>query len=221
MATTSTTTSARTRVLTSTSRDPLACDLLIVGGEGDLALRKLYPALYSLWVGGCLPQDVRIFGVARHKLPQEEFLARVRESVDKRTLSGKFENNAWTEFSSRLTYYSVDATSTDDLKQLGDEYLYDESRDLVVYLATPSTIFGTVCEAIRAAGLVRPNARIVVEKPLGEDRASYREVNEKLTRVFEESQVRHFLPHIFDEPGQVLRKFVERLLSPHLSRRVH
>ncbi|NND69376.1 MAG: glucose-6-phosphate dehydrogenase, partial [Halioglobus sp.] len=192
------------------------CDLLIVGGEGDLALRKLYPALYSLWVVGCLPEDIRIFGLARRQLPQDEFLARVREWFDKRKSAREFEESAWAQFTARLTYCSLDATQADSLKQLRDEHLNDDSRDLVVYLATPPNIFGPVCQAIRGAGLARPNARIVVEKPLGEDRASYLDINQQLTRVFEERQVYRIDHYLGKETVQNLLalRFANTFLEP-------
>ncbi|MCB1843050.1 MAG: glucose-6-phosphate dehydrogenase, partial [Halioglobus sp.] len=167
----------------------MSCDLLVVGGEGDLALRKLYPALYSLWVSDCLPRDIRIFGMARRPMTQPDFLARVREWFDKRHKTAAFEEAAWADFTSRLTYCSLDATSAEALSGLRERALNHADRDLVVYLATPPGIFGPVCEAIAQAGLVRDNTRIVVEKPLGEDRESYLAINSRLTRIFHEDQV--------------------------------
>ena len=160
---------------------PMSCDLLVVGGEGDLALRKLYPALYSLWVSDCLPRDIRVFGMARRQMSQQEFLGRVREWFDKRHKTAAFEDSAWTAFTARLTYCSLDATSAEALAGLRERELQSVDRDLVVYLATPPGIFGPVCEAIQQAGLARDNTRIVVEEPLGDDRASYLEINDRLT----------------------------------------
>jgi glucose-6-phosphate 1-dehydrogenase len=194
----------------------MACDLLIVGGEGDLALRKLYPALYSLWVAGCLPEDFRIFGLARRQMSQDDFLQRVREWFDKRKSARKFEEGPWKEFTARLTYCSLDATADQDLKHLKLEHLNDDSRDLVVYLATPPAIFGPICEAIQAAGLVRTNARIVVEKPLGDDLASYREINDQLTSIFEEDQVYRIDHYLGKETVQNLLalRFANTFLEP-------
>lgn len=194
----------------------MACDLLIVGGEGDLALRKLYPALYSLWVSKCLPEDIRIFGMARREIPQDEFLGRVREWFDKRKKTRQFDEAAWAAFTARLYYCSADATSAEALTQLRQQHLTDPSRDLVVYLATPPTIFGPVCEAIQGAGLVRPNARIVVEKPLGEDRESYLEINNQLTRIFDEDQVYRIDHYLGKETVQNLLalRFANTFLEP-------
>jgi glucose-6-phosphate 1-dehydrogenase len=194
----------------------MACDLLIVGGEGDLALRKLYPALYSLWVSNCLPCDIRIFGMARRQVPQDEFIARVREWFDSRRKARAYEEGAWEAFTSRLTYCSSDATCADALRAFREQHLADEERHLVVYLATPPTIFGPICTALDDAGLVRPHTRIVVEKPLGEDRASYLEINRQLTAIFAEDQVYRIDHYLGKEPVQNLLalRFANLFLEP-------
>lgn len=194
----------------------MSCDLLIVGGEGDLALRKLYPALYSLWVSDCLPQDIRIVGIARRKVSAQEFQAQVRVWFDKRPKTREFEESAWAEFMARLSYRSLDATSGEALQTLREDTLNDATRDLVVYLATPPSIFGPVCEAIASAGLVRPNCRIVVEKPLGEDRESYLQINRRLTNIFDESQVYRIDHYLGKEPVQNLLalRFANTFLEP-------
>ncbi|CAA0106693.1 Glucose-6-phosphate 1-dehydrogenase [Halioglobus japonicus] len=195
---------------------PKACDLLIVGGEGDLALRKLYPALYSLWLSSCLPEDFRIFAVSRRQTPQTEFLAAVRTWFDTSRSAQQYDEQAWQDFTSRLTFHSLDATSGEALARLREESLTDDGRHLVVYLATPPTIFGPVCEAIKLAGLVRPNTRIVVEKPLGEDRESFLEINGQLTAIFEERQVYRIDHYLGKETVQNLLalRFANMFLEP-------
>jgi glucose-6-phosphate 1-dehydrogenase len=194
----------------------MACDLLIVGGEGDLALRKLYPALYSLWVSNCLPQDFRIIAVSRRETTQSEFLGQVRTWFDTSKSARQFEESAWHAFTSKLIFFSLDATSGEALTRLREDVLCDSERDLVVYLATPPTIFGPVCEAIQQAGLVRPNTRIVVEKPLGADRESYLEINSQLTGIFEERQVYRIDHYLGKEAVQNLLalRFANMFLEP-------
>lgn len=194
----------------------VACDLLIVGGEGDLALRKLYPALYSLWLSKCLPKDFRIIAVSRRETSQAEFFEQVRTWFDTSKSARQFEQTAWSAFISNLTFFSLDATSGDALTTLREECLTDSARDLVVYLATPPTIFGPVCEAIKQAGLVRPNTRIVVEKPLGSDRESFLAINSQLTGIFEERQVYRIDHYLGKETVQNLLalRFANMFLEP-------
>ena len=192
------------------------CDLLIVGGDGDLALRKLYPALYSLSVIGSLPADMRILAIARRAMSQQEFQQLVRSWFDNSKSAAQFSEEAWTAFSGRLEYLSQDATSSEELTRLCQERLSDAQRDLVVYLATPPQIFAPICAALEEAGLVRPNTRIVVEKPLGEDRASFLEINDQLTHIFDEQQVYRIDHYLGKETVQNLLalRFANAFLEP-------
>jgi glucose-6-phosphate 1-dehydrogenase len=194
----------------------MSCDLLIIGGDGDLALRKLYPALYSLWRSECLSGDTRIIAVARRDLSHQEFLEQVRAWFAGGKSAGQFVEALWDEFARGLQYCRQDATCADGLARLREERLADEQRDLVVYLATPPQIFAPICGALESAGLVRPNTRIVVEKPLGEDRESYLEINHHLTSIFEEDQVFRIDHYLGKETVQNLLalRFANSFLEP-------
>ncbi|MFT5710995.1 MAG: glucose-6-phosphate 1-dehydrogenase [Halioglobus sp.] len=196
--------------------DVVKCDFLIIGGDGDLALRKLYPALYSLWVSGCLPPDIRILAIARRKLSQDEFLKLVRSWFDGSKSAAEFSQAVWDEFTARLEYCSQDATSSEGLSELHEKYLKDAQRDLVVYLATPPQIFAPICGALETAGLVRPNTRIVVEKPLGDNRESFLKINAQLTRIFDEQQVFRIDHYLGKETVQNLLalRFANTFLEP-------
>jgi glucose-6-phosphate 1-dehydrogenase len=160
------------------------CDLLIVGGEGDLAMRKLYPALYHLDHSGCLPDCLCIVAMVRREPSLEAFTARVRDG-----LGTGIDAGTWTRFASRLRTYDGDATSGDNLGGLAAKHFSNHARDLIVYLATPPAIFSPVCQALGGAGLIRANTRIVVEKPLGEDRASFHQINLELLALFAAEQI--------------------------------
>jgi glucose-6-phosphate 1-dehydrogenase len=196
--------------------DGVKCDFLIIGGDGDLALRKLYPALYSLWVGGCLPEDIRIFALARRKLSQDEFLQLVRSWFDSSKSAAQFSQKVWDEFTAKLKYCSQDATSGEGLGELHKEHFLDPQRDLVVYLATPPQFFAPICGALVSAGLVRPNTLIVVEKPLGNNRESFLEINDQLTRIFDEEQVYRIDHYLGKETVQNLLalRFANNFLEP-------
>ena len=194
----------------------LNSDLLIIGGEGDLALRKLYPALFSLWVGDCLNEDMRIVALARRELEQDDFLALVRQWFDENKDERSIDEAAWSAFTARLQYFSSDATSSESLDHLREQYFQDEERDLVVYLATPPAIFAPVCKALQSASLVRPTTRIVVEKPLGHDRESFLEINADLCSIFNEEQVYRIDHYLGKETVQNLLalRFANSFLEP-------
>lgn len=192
------------------------CDLLIIGGDGDLALRKLYPALYSLWANHCLSDEIRVLAIARRESSRADFLQLVQSWLEKSKSAAQFCPETWEAFSAHIEYSVQDATSSDGLAGLRREELSDPERDLVVYLATPPHIFAPICGALQAAGLVRSNTRIVVEKPLGENRASFLEINNKLTNIFGENQVYRIDHYLGKETVQNLLalRFANTFLEP-------
>ncbi len=166
----------------------MSTDLFIVGGDGDLALRKLYPSLYYLEINDCMPDSMRIIGTARTGQSREEFQAKIKkwlvQSVDEKLYS----EEKWLSFANKIYFAQGDATKPDDLEKIGQEF-FNEDNVLVVYLAIPPKIFGHVCRSLDACGLVKENSRLIVEKPLGDSRESFLEINEELSRVFTEKQL--------------------------------
>src|SRR3989338_8568476 len=148
----------------------MVCDILIIGGDGDLAFRKLYPALYHLDLDNCLPPCLRVVSVSRNRASDEGFADKVRTLLLKYTSSEALDETVWKRFAARLQHMTINATSEAELAKLRTEVFTDASRDLVVYLATPPAIFAPICQSLWAVGLVRDNMRIVIEKPLGHDR---------------------------------------------------
>jgi len=193
----------------------MICDFLIIGGDGDLAFRKLYPSLYHLEQAGCLPPCLKIVGISRSEGDQVTFRQKVREKFN--NLEPEVvDEKVWETFNDRLHYSSVDATTESGLLALREEYFSDSSRDLIVYLATPPTIFAPVCQSLWAVGLVRPATRIVVEKPLGEDLQSFRAINTSLSDLFAEEQVYRIDHYLGKETVQNLlaMRFANSLFEP-------
>jgi glucose-6-phosphate 1-dehydrogenase len=149
-------------------------DLVIFGASGDLARRKIIPALQSL--DGKV-RGLRVLGAGRSKISTESF----RELVGAASGSEKLASTAdWV----RLDYDSRDGY--EDLRRL-----IKKDRSVVFYLATPPQTFAGILEALNASGLSGREAghRIVVEKPLGQDAASARKLNSQLNELFSEEQI--------------------------------
>lgn len=189
-------------------------DMLVVGGEGDLALRRLYPALYALRQGDWIEADMRIIAVARKPLTQASFVELVSSWFA--DSGGDTGTADWRLFTEQLVYVPLDATAADAMSELKSRYLPDGERDLVVYLATPPQIFAPVCHAMAAAGLVTDGMRIVVEKPLGDDLESFRAINADLTTIFNEDQVFRIDHYLGKETVQNLMatRFANAFLEP-------
>ena len=194
----------------------MVCDILIIGGDGDLAFRKLYPALYHLDLDTCLPSCLRIVSVSRTPAPEGGFVARIREKFEAWTGTKTLDESVWKRFGQRITHLHLNATSEAELARLRTEVFTDPSRDLIVYLATPPAIFAPICQSLWAVGLVRPNMRIVIEKPLGHDRESFLQINQSLAALFSEDQVYRIDHYLGKETVQNLlaMRFANALFEP-------
>jgi glucose-6-phosphate 1-dehydrogenase len=168
-------------------------DIIIIGGQGDLAYRKLYPALYHLDEANCFGDDVRIIGLGREPMEEQQFIDSVKANFIKYegdpAYVGEPEKNIWDRFVKRLSFYCADVLDVEQVKGLSALEFNKNNRPLTIYLATPPSIFQGVCETFNKAGLISKNTRIVVEKPLGHNEVSFKEINHGLMKIFKEEQV--------------------------------
>lgn len=162
------------------------CNIVIVGGEGDLAFRKLYPALYSLHRENLLAESTKVVCFGRGKFSDEQFITEMRDWVEKSEYVKAVDDSSWSSFSERVLQFSGDATSAQDMARLKQEI---GSNEIVFYLSTPPSIFAPVCKAMGAANVVSDATRLVVEKPLGDSLDSFNEINDTLFDVFKEHQI--------------------------------
>ena len=162
-------------------------DLVLFGGSGDLAMRKLLPAMYARDVAKDLPDTARIICVGRHEWSNEEFLATV-ESTSKPHIKS-VNDAAWAKFTKRIVYVSLNATDAGSYGALVGALRTDEALTRVYYLATPPHLFAQICDNLKPAGLATANSRVVLEKPLGRDLASAKQINAEVGKVFAESQI--------------------------------
>jgi glucose-6-phosphate 1-dehydrogenase len=164
-------------------------DLVLFGGSGDLAMRKLIPALYARDRAHDLPTGARVFCVGRHPWTREEFLAALEENARPHIASGLFEPNFWNAFCNRLSYLSLDADNAETYQPLVEVLRKNPDITRVFYLATPPSLFARICHNLEARGLATPQSRVVLEKPLGRDLDSAKQINREVGRVFSESQI--------------------------------
>lgn len=165
-----------------------AFDIVFFGGTGDLALRKLIPALYDAHIAGTLHPDGRIIALGRKPLGRDGYIALLDERVRPR-LGKRVDDDAWVQFLARLDFIKLDADCGEDYRQLSLSLDAQTQRVLVCYLATAPHLFTTICQHLAAAGLNHPNSRVVLEKPLGHDLQSSNAINEAVGQCFAESQI--------------------------------
>ncbi|WP_317202319.1 glucose-6-phosphate dehydrogenase [Janthinobacterium sp.] len=164
-------------------------DLVLFGGSGDLAMRKLLPAMYARDVAKDLPASSRIICVGRQDCGQEEFLKTVESNSKPHIKSTTLTPAAWTRFCQRIVYVSLNATEAGTYAPLAEALRPDPALTRVYYLATPPHLFAQICDNLAVNDLVTPNSRVVLEKPLGRDLASAKQINAEVGQVFAESQI--------------------------------
>ncbi len=175
------------------------CTIVIFGASGDLARRKLIPALYGLAAQRCLARRFAIIGFARSPMTDEAYQAKAEEAVRASGESGAINDNVLREFTKSFAYVTGEYDHPEafvklvaKLEELDKSHQLEGNR--LFYLATPPAVYPQVIEQIQRAGLARnPNGkswtRIIIEKPYGRDLASALQLNQVVRNVFDESQV--------------------------------
>ncbi len=197
--------------------------LVIFGATGDLAHRKLLPALYNLAHEGALPERFELIGVARRDQPDDDFQAIARESIeqysrrtpDPKVLDGLLSNIRYVAgtFDDEEAYREIDRVLCEFDERAG------EPLNRVFYLSTAPEFFPVICERIGDAKLHEckgARTRVVIEKPFGYDLASARKLNEQVLGVFDESQVFRIDHYLGKETVQNLMalRFANALFEP-------
>ena len=174
------------------------CAIVMFGASGDLAKRKLLPALYDLAVHSCLAPRFRLLGFARTEMNDDAFKHEAAEYLPDQSPVGDADS-ARRDFLQHLHYFHGDYNDPASYQRLAkrlDEL--DREADLggnrLFYLATPPSVYPRIVEQLGRAGLAKPKTenswvRIIVEKPFGHDRPSAQALNEQLLDVFDESQI--------------------------------
>ncbi|HET8788855.1 MAG TPA: glucose-6-phosphate dehydrogenase [Actinomycetes bacterium] len=173
--------------------------MVVFGGSGDLAHRKIVPALYNLELHRLLPQNFAFVGSSRSEYSDEEYRADMRKAVEEFSRTQPIQHQVWESFASRLHYVSGSSADPDTYARIGD--LLDRfDRELgtdgnrMYYLSLIPKLFPDTIRGIGKAGLGgrgwdRGHSRVVVEKPFGHDLTSARELQELVTTVFPERDV--------------------------------
>jgi glucose-6-phosphate 1-dehydrogenase len=197
-----------------------AFDLILFGGSGDLAMRKLLPALYYRHRDTADTTGWRIIGVGREDYSRADYLARVEAQARKFIAARDFDEAAWADFARCLDYLPVDARQEGDFVRLGGLLADKPAQVRVFYLATAPSLFAAICDNLGAASLVTPDSRVVLEKPLGRDLASAKEINEQVGAIFREEQIYRIDHYLGKETVQnlIALRFGNTLFEPLWSR---
>ncbi len=213
------------------ARSAEPCTIVILGASGDLAHRKLVPALYNLALDGALPSPFGLVGYSRTPYTDDEFRAEMKEAVSEHSRRTPIDAAVWDRFAKSMSYCTGDFGNLEAYQKLKTCLEADEKRtgaggNRIFYLATPPSVFPIILGNLSASGLLRkgttaPWSRVVIEKPFGRDLASARSLNEIVHKSCDERQVYRIDHYLGKETVQniLALRFANSIFEPLLSRR--
>jgi glucose-6-phosphate 1-dehydrogenase len=195
-----------------------SCDFTIFGGTGDLALRKLVPGLYHREREQQLAEDTRIIAVSRNEIDDDGYRDLVAAAIAEHVAPEDRDEGAVARLLGRLHHVTLDARQPEDWHLL-QGLLKDRTGDdavRVYYLAVAPDLFGPICARLEELGVVTPECRLVMEKPIGVDLASSRRINDAVGRVFTERQIFRIDHYLGKESVQnlLVTRFANTFLEP-------
>ena len=191
-----------------------AFDLVIFGGTGDLAKRKILPGLYRRFMAGQMTENSRIIGAARADLTDESFRDLVAEAIAEFVPKDRQDAKVIAQFLEKIGYVSIDATGEGGWVKL--KGLMRENVVRAFYFSVAPSLFGDLAERLHLHGIADAWSRIVVEKPFGRDLTSARALNAVLAAHFTEAQIYRIDHYLGKETVQNLMavRFANILFEP-------
>lgn len=197
--------------------------LYIFGATGDLAKRKLFPAIYSLYREGRLGEDFAVIGVARRERTNEQFREEVFQSISEFARYKAENDDNWSRFAEHFEYKPMninDLQQYEELKALSDQLdrKFSLNGNRLFYLALAPELFGPVASNLKSGGMLNTDGwqRLVIEKPFGYNLPSANLLNEQIRKVFREEQIfriDHYLGKEMVQNIEVLR-FANAFFEP-------
>ncbi len=192
------------------------CAVVIFGASGDLAKRKLIPALYRLVQERLLPAEFGIIGLGRTEMSNEEFRDKMKEAVAQFSEAKSVDDEVWNSFAQGLYYMPSDIGNPDDYRKLGEQLAeVDRERGTqgnhLFYLSTAPEFYAEAVKQLGTAGLTKQSEgawkRVIIEKPFGTSLDSARQLNEQILQHLDESQIYRIDHYLGKETVQNLLVF--------------
>lgn len=194
--------------------DPFDC--IVFGGSGDLAERKLIPALYQRQRAGQFTEPTRIIGASRSEMSIEDYKTFARNAIYEHVKKIEIDEEQIEQFLQRISYVAIDAKSDQGWQEL-KKLINSKPADIrAFYLAVSPNLFGDIAKQLKSNDLITDQTRIVVEKPIGRDLASAQVLNDTIGNVFREDQIFRIDHYLGKETVQNLMalRFANALYEP-------
>lgn len=164
------------------------CDLMLFGALGDLAQRKLFPALYQLERAGLLAEESRVLAIARTDADTPTVRKQLFDKLKHHVKDAEFDADVANSFLERVDYQLLDFNDPGGYEAL-KAWRDAPANELIVYMATPPSMYGVIARNLKAASCCNEKTRVVVEKPIGHDLESSKVINDELGAVYNENQL--------------------------------
>lgn len=206
------------------ARTPEACTVVIFGATGDLTARKLLPALYNLAREGMVPAGFSLLGVGRRPWSDDDFRAEMRKSAEQFSRVQPINEEVWQTFAEGLFWVGGEFGDINTYEQIASRLeQIDQQRgtagNRLFYLAIPPSWFDDAISNLQKVNLTNQShgwSRIIVEKPFGHDYKSAQELNDLVSRAFDESQVYRIDHYLGKETVQnlLVTRFANAIFEP-------
>lgn len=178
---------------------------ILFGATGDLAQRKLFPALYNLFLDGKMSDSISIIGLGRNSCSDEKFQSKVEQAL--RTYSRRtVQNSGLQKFLTKFRYYALDATNKKSYQDLyalikSSENELDIPENRLFYLSVAPKLIDVITSNLNSSGISQTKGwkRLIVEKPFGSDLQSAQQLNKKLSNAFDEDEI-YRIDHYLGKP---------------------
>lgn len=162
-------------------------NFVIFGGDGDLALKKIFPVLYQRLDDNQIHSSSNIIVLSKNEKNTDQFRDELRSELLKRI--SEADEDSISRLCAMTSYIKIEITSTDDYETLKNKLEHSGHQHNVFYYSTSSSLFGYISAGLHAKHLINQYSKVVLEKPIGSDLNSFEELNKTIRKYFKEYQI--------------------------------